>query len=68
MSKQPKREPGDGPVAVNRFGGKILVSNTVDGVSSTVELSEYNAWRVFGMLAVILGVQLPKNIAQAIKM
>lgn len=68
MNKQPERKPWDGPVAVNRVGDYIDISATESGTQSTLRTSEYNAWRLFGMLAVILGIELPKNIVKAIKL
>ena len=65
---QPERKPWDGPVEVLRVGDYISVSATDQATKSTIMMSEYNAWRVFGMLAVILGVPLPKYIAKAIKL
>lgn len=68
MNKQPERELSDGPVAVNRIDQFIVLSAEQDKKYEGMKVSEYNAWRLFGMLAVVLGVELPKNIAKAIKL
>jgi hypothetical protein len=66
--QQPPREPCDGQVSVNRHKDELCISVTHNGQDQGLVMSEYNAWRVFGMLAMLLGVSLPKKIAKAIKM
>lgn len=65
---QPERKPWDGPIKVQRIGDYISISVEQNSEAQGMKISEYNAWRVFGMLAVILGVPLPKYIAKAIKL
>lgn len=65
---QPERKPWDGPVAVQRVGDYIDVQATDNGEKTYLRMSEYNAWRVFAMLAMILGVSLPKALGKSIKM
>lgn len=67
--KMPERGPGDGPVAVRRpTDGEIAIAATTDGVEGCVVMSEYNAWRVFGMLSMMLGIPLPPATGKAIKL
>lgn len=68
MNKQPERELSDGPVSVDRVDQFIVLSARQDKKYEGMKVSEYNAWRLFGMLAVILGIELPKNIAKTIKL
>jgi hypothetical protein len=67
-SPQPERRPEDGPVAVTRDGAHIEITATTHGVTSTLAVTEFNAWRLFAMLALILGVSLPKKLLQSIRM
>ncbi len=82
MNKMPERSPKDGPVSVNRLGDdRICISaetlnlNPVEDPINNywresphyLEMSEYNAWRIFGMLAIILGIELPKKVGKEIK-
>ena len=65
----PKRRPTDGPVSVSRpTDGVIQISCTNAGDISAVAMSEYNAWRAFGMLALMLEIPLPPSIGKAIKL
>lgn len=65
----PERGPKDGPVSVQRIEDRIAVSAiTIDDEDHNfMEMSEYNAWRLFGMLAIILGIELPKKIGKEIR-
>lgn len=66
--KQPERSASDGPVSVTRpAANKIAICATTDGQGGELVMSEYNAWRVFAMLAVILGIPLPAK-ARKIKL
>lgn len=65
---QPHREPSDGQFTVERVGGKVLISVTTDDVEQTIVMGEFNAWRVFGTLAMFFGVRLPKKVAKAIQL
>lgn len=70
MIKQPERSVGDGEVWVRRHGvgnAYISIHAESNGNCSEATMGEYNAWRAFGMLATILGIKLPKNIAKQIK-
>jgi hypothetical protein len=65
----PPRLPEDGAVTVEQAGDdRILVSVETAGVSTMLTMSPYNAWRVFGMLAVVLGISLPTRLRKAIKL
>jgi len=70
----PERGPKDGPVEVRRLSDDRISISSVTNLEGDMkdhhwmELSEYNAWRIFAMLALILGVQLPAKIGKEIKM
>lgn len=67
MFKQAARLPDDPGVRVSRDDdGKLWISTDDD--CGAVHLSEYNAARVFGMLALFLEIPLPKHIGKAIKL
>jgi hypothetical protein len=67
--KQPLRGPGDGPVDVCRAPkDHIAISVTTNGEQQGIVMSEYNAWRVFGLLALLLGVRLSDKVSKAIKL
>jgi len=66
--KMPERDADDGAVEVRREpGGKIAIVIEHVNVSEALRMSPHNAWRVFGMLAVMLGIPLPAKIAKAIR-
>jgi len=65
--KQPERLPEDGTVRIERTGnGGLMICE--DGTHTAVILSEFNAWRVFGMLSLMLGIPLPAKVSKAIKL
>lgn len=66
-SKQPERGPLDGPVSVNRYGDAFVITAKQGALETTCEVSEHNAWRLFGLLALMLGVSLPTKIAKGIR-
>ena len=59
---QGQRQHGDGPVSVSRVRGGFDITCEQAGQSASIMIGHYNAWRVFGMLAVLLGVNLPDNM------
>lgn len=66
MLKQPDRLPDDGSVRVECSGhNHSLVYIEVDG--QNIMMSQYNAWRLFGMLALLLKIPLTRAVAKAIK-
>lgn len=66
--QQPRRE-ADGPVAIDRDANDMLViSATTAGEQRAIRVSEYNASRLLGMLALMLGVRLNPTDAKAIKL
>ena len=69
MAKQmPPRKPEDGPVSANRSGeDRITLTVSHLGEMQQITMSEYNAWRAFGMLALMLGISLPKKLAETIR-
>lgn len=66
--QQPARQSFDGPCVVRRIGEVIIVESTQNGMTTRVEMSEYNAWRVFGCLALMLEIPLPERISKAINL
>lgn len=69
-SIQPERTPKCGAMSVQRgFSDDevITITCTHDGQETHVVMSEFNAWRVFGTLALILGIKLSSKIAKGIK-
>lgn len=67
--KQPARLPVDGEVAVRRLDDdRIAIVVTTNGEEQSIVCSPYNATRVFGVLAVMLGIPLPSALGKAIKL
>lgn len=66
--EQAPRRPEDGSVSILRAHDQelLLVKVTHDGQEQTIVMSEYNAARVFGMLALMLGIELPTKLGMAI--
>lgn len=65
---QPPRGEKDGAVSVNRStDGTLFISATHGGEERSLTVSEYNAWRIFGMLALFLEVPLPKKLGKSIQ-
>ena len=66
---QAPREPDDGPVSVRRetdeAGRERLL---LECGGSSIECSLFNASRLFGMMAVMLKIQLSKAVSKAIKL
>lgn len=67
-AQQPEREPDDGAVNIGRRGGKLVVSVETGGLTHELVMSDFNAWRVFGMLSLMLGIELPAKLRKAIKL
>lgn len=67
---QPTRHPNDGPVIVERpTPGTVRIRVDDKGKPpETIEVSLFNAFRLFGALAVALGVDLPARVARRIRM
>lgn len=63
----PERSGGDGRIECNREGEHLLLSCTQNGETTTVRMSDYNAWRAFGLLAVMLKIPLPDALGREIK-
>lgn len=66
--QQPARSPVDGPIAVRRIGDVIIIEAKQGGIETRVEMSEYNAWRAFGCLALMLEIPLSPQVAKAINL
>jgi hypothetical protein len=64
--KQPERELDDGPIGVRRetVNNRERVMITVN--DQTIEMSGFNAWRIFGCLAIMLEIPLPAKTRKAI--
>lgn len=62
----PERQPFDGPISVRRVGESFIIEATQGGLTTRVEMSEYNAWRTFGCLALFLEIPLPSHVSKAI--
>lgn len=66
--KMPERTERDGKIEVSRVNDDmLLLACTQDGEARAVQMSEYNAWRAFGLLALFLKIPLPDEIATEIK-
>lgn len=63
----PERQPDDGPLGVDRPHGQDGYLRFKHGDQWMV-LSEYNAARLFGMLALFLNIPLPSALGKAIKL
>ena len=67
--EMPPRQTIDGPVSVDRPDpGWIGITVETNDTPARVTMSEYNAWRVFGLLSVMLGLPLSKVVSKAIKL
>ncbi len=73
--QQPPQKRGDATFSIHREeieGEEQLVIRvwTADKhmLLGQIALSEYNAWALFGGLSMFLGIQLPKNLANKIKL
>ena len=69
MSGQPKRAGSDGPVEIirNRDGALEMRVETY-GATQVIECSDHNAWRLFALLSLMLGIDLPKRVTKGIKL
>lgn len=67
--KQAERRPGDGSVSVTREADdRIVVVVKTDDKIQFIEMSEYNASRVFALIGLMLGIQLPAALGKKIKL
>lgn len=65
----PERLPEDGAVTISRLGEQFVeVTVVTSGAPERIAMSRYNAWRVLGMLSVMLGIPLTKAANNAIKL
>jgi len=65
----PERKPDDGSLTVSLLGPKydrVAISCERPSGCSGLVLSDYNAWRLFGILSVLLGIPLTKEAGKAI--
>jgi len=65
--KMPERTDGDGRIECTRVGDHLLLSCTQNGETTFVRMSDYNAWRAFGLLAIMLKIPLPDALGKEIK-
>lgn len=69
LPPMPARLKDDGGVKVSRLGENyIALDATNDGKEESLVVSEYNAWRLFGLLSVMLKLPLSKAVGRSIKM
>jgi hypothetical protein len=69
MAEQPERSDRDGEVSVHRLpNGDIMIAVVTDNERASVVLTDYNGWRIFGLLAFMLGIGLPTKLAKKIKL
>ena len=67
--KLPARAPEDGAVRVASPRADVFTIYVCDhGEDQEIRMSRYNAYRVFGCLAMMLGFQLPASIGKRIKL
>jgi hypothetical protein len=64
---QPKRQAGDGRIGVEAVGDGWVITAEQDGRTTTLRVSTFNLWRVFGVVALTLGVKLPDRVARGIE-
>ena len=65
--RMPDRQPTDGPVSATRENGNIRIAVETAGERRSILMGEHNAWRIFGLLAVMLGLPMTKEVGKAIK-
>ena len=71
--EQPARRPTDGQVEIQRMDKTTLGDDMINirvmtgGEEHFLTCSPFNAWRVFGMLSLMLGIPLPAATGKAIK-
>jgi hypothetical protein len=66
---QAERRLEDGAISVSRGApGMLHLSVVTDGKEEGITLSEYNAARIFGCIAVMLGIPLGNKVGKAIKL
>lgn len=64
----PARKSSDGPMKVTAVDDDtIRITVETNGVSESVTMSRYNAWRVFGAMSLFLDLPLSKALGKAIK-
>lgn len=67
--EMPPRQPGDGHMGVERVDDDHLrIYAVTEGQDQAIKVSDFNAWRLFGALSLMLGLPLPKNVSKSIKM
>lgn len=65
MPTQPPRQPSDGRVEVIRVGDtKIGITVVTDNVEQQIVMGEHNAWRILALLALMLGIPMPKSFGK----
>lgn len=69
MYQQPAQRDVDGAVSVCRpQSDTICIEVATNGVTESITMGGYNAWRIFGMLSVMLGLPLSKAVAESIQL
>lgn len=64
---QPDKRPGDSPPGVKWVTDDLLeIWCKTDGRTERITLSARNAWQLFGLLALMLGLPLSKKLGKMI--
>jgi hypothetical protein len=67
--KQADRLATDGDVQISAMGDeRLLITVISDGRIESIICSKFNASRVFGLLSLMLGINLPANVGGAINL
>lgn len=68
IASQPDRRPNDGEVAISREGDNFVLTCRTGDHTYRLVAGPFNAWRLFGLLALMLEVKLPSAIGKRIKL
>ena len=68
LPEMPERLDNDGGVKVSLAEGYIVISAACGGKEESILVSPYNAWRIFGLLSVLLGLPLSKAVSGRIRL
>lgn len=66
--EQGPRSPDDGPIEVRLLGQDYQLVAVHKGVSQSITVSKYNACRLLGSLAFMLGARLRASVERKIQM
>jgi hypothetical protein len=68
MPSKPEGDPNVGVRRIDDWKKLRLYVYTDEGELGAIEVSEYNAWVLVGYLTLMLGISLPKRLAERIKL